>query len=92
MVSNGPPISVQNESADITDNLATSSGNATLVTSGSIETLTIPVNIEFKPDIGFIDDMYLSGDVVAVATLPEPHSASLVALCALVIIRKRPRA
>lgn len=60
-------------------------GAVTIVTSGSTETLTIPVSITYPGDVTAL----FEGQIVAVRTVPEPASLAFGALGLAALLRRR---
>jgi hypothetical protein len=69
-----------------------SASNASLVTVGSLETLTIPINARFFMETFDADDTALTATGQLVATrIPEPASAGLLAAAGLLLAARRRR-
>ncbi len=84
-----PPLNPTNGTVDFIGETAanTSALNATLLTAGSVETLTIPVIVFYPGDLSAT----FTGQIVAVRNIPEPTSLMLAAMGLAVGLRRHRR-
>lgn len=82
-----PPLVPPNGTVDFIGETAanTSALNATLLSDGSVETLTIPVTVFYPGDLSAT----FTGQIVAVRNIPEPTSLMLAAMGLAVGLRRR---
>ena len=77
-------------SSSLIANFALDPAIACLSDSGTLETLTLPINADLSLQVnGVPRDLNLSGEVIATTAVPEPASVAVLVSSGLLVLRFR---
>ncbi len=77
----------------LSDDLSPGSGLGSLTDAGNVETLMLPIEMDYTTDIGTTPlDLHFSGNIVATASVPEPTSLSIGGALSILLLIRRGRA